>query len=93
MHLRRSLFKLAVPMVAAYFFDPQMGATRRQNVALKAQRLMGRTPAVANTAPVTAGWSTSRVVSETISERRVIDDGNGLVVTEATADAARDPAD
>ena len=92
MHLRRSLFKLAVPMVAAYFFDPQMGAMRRQSVALKAQRLMGKTPEVANTAPVTAEWSTSRVVSETISERRIVDDGNGLVVADAPADAGGDLA-
>ena len=88
MHLRRKLLKLALPMVVEYFIDPQLGATRRQIVTRKVQRMWGRGTVVDKLADGPPMWSSSTVVSETVSERLVMADVNGRVVSDAIGDVS-----
>ena len=88
MHLRRKLFKLAVPMVIGYFVDPQLGAERRQRIVAKVQRMIGKAPQQGSSDSATAGWTSSTVVSETVSERLVVADGNGRVVGDSAVETA-----
>lgn len=95
MHLRRKLFKLAAPMVLGYFIDPQLGADRRRRIVSKAQRMLGKAPALDDQGRSTENPSqpTVAVVSETISERLVVTDGNGRVVGDTSSRPAVCDAD
>ena len=90
MRLRRNLFKLAVPMMIGYFLHPQSGSQRRQRLARKMQRMMGKT-SDADSLDYTPGSSGPTVISEIVTERIVLADGNGRVVGEATVEAGGSP--
>ena len=90
MRVRRNLFKLAVPMMIGYFLDPQSGSQRRQRLARKTQRMMGKT-SEADSLDYTPGSSGPTVISEIVTERIVLADGIGRVVGEATVEAGGSP--
>ena len=90
MRLRQNLFKLAVPMMIGYFLDPQSGSQRRQRLARKTQRMMGKTSET-DILDYTPGSSGPTLISETVTERIVLADGDGRVVGEATVEAGGSP--
>lgn len=95
MHLRRKLLKLALPMVVGYFVDPQLGADRRRRIVGKVQRMLGKAPALDDQGRNPENWTppTVAVVSETVTERLVVADGNGRVTGETSSTTAASAAE